>query len=290
MRRLLSYKLLAGLGLLLFFYAIPSLMAQNTTVNCEQVMDQMFDAIKQVHTLRYNLFAKERVDGKYASASSSVKLNVSPFKAYYKDNKKGIEVLYVEGQEDNQAIVNPNGFPYFNLHLDPNGKLMHKGQHQTLGRLGFEYIGSILYHSLLQFPDAYQKYVSYRGDTVCDGHDCYNLEIDFPNFHYYSYMVQGNNETVMSIAAKLYLNDYLILSANNISSYEDVLNKGQILSIPNGYAKCTMITIRKDIHLPVFVKVYDNKGLLEEYGFTNVQVNPSIQDAEFTENYADYHF
>lgn len=291
MRRLLSYKLLAGITAALMFYFITPLWAQsNANVDCEQVMYQMFDAIKQVKTLRYNLYANERVNNKYLSGHSIVKLNVSPFKAYFKDTKKGVEVLYIEGQEENEAIVNPNGFPYFNLHLDPNGKLMRKDQHQTIGRLGFAYTGSILYHSLEQFPDAYHKYVSYKGDTIVDGYSCYNIEIDFPDFHYYSYMVQDDHENTMTIASKLYLCDYLVLAANHLSSYEDAFKKGQIITIPNGYAKCTMVSIRKDLHLPIHIKVYDDKGLLEEYDFSNLQVNPAIQDAEFTENYADYHF
>lgn len=291
MRRLLSYKIWAGITAALMFYSITALWAQSTSkVDCEQVLTQMFDAIKKVHTLEYNLYANERVNDKYMSGHSLVKLSVSPFKAYFKDLKKGVEVLYIAGQDENEAIVNPNGFPYFNLHLDPNGKLMRKGQHQTIGRLGFAYTGSILYHSLEQFPDAYHKYVEYRGDTTVDGYPCSNVEINFPDFHYYSYLVMDDHETAASIADKLYLCDYLVLSANHLSSYEDVLKKGQIITIPNGYAKCTLVTIRKDIHLPVQIKVYDDKGLLEEYDFSNLQVNPTIQDAEFTENYADYHF
>lgn len=51
-----------------------------------------------------------------------------------------------------------------------------------------------------------------------------------------------------------------------------------------------MIDIRKDNDLPVHIKVYDEQGMLEEYGFTKLEVNPVIQDEEFTEKYAGYHF
>ena len=270
--------------------ALPSLRAQAPLADGDQIMHKMYDAIKQVKTLRYNLYASERIEDKYSVVNSMVKLNVAPFKAYYKDLKKGIEALFVDGQESNEAIVNPNGFPYFNLHLDPKGKLMHKDQHQTLDRLGFNYLGNILYHSLAQFPDAYNKYVKYIGDTTWEGSPCYKVEIDFPLFHYYNYLVQEKDENPVTLAAKLYLNDYLVLSANRLSSYEDNFKAGQILSIPNAYAKSTILVIRKDINLPVYIKVYDEKGLLEEYGFTHLQINPVIEDAEFTENFTGYHF
>src|ERR1700722_10206711 len=106
------------LTLLTVTYFFPSLFAQ-ATMDGDKVMHKMYDAIKQVKTLKYNLYASERIEDKYSKANSQVKLNVAPFKAYYKDLKKGIEALYVEGQESNDAIVNPNGFQYFNLHLDP---------------------------------------------------------------------------------------------------------------------------------------------------------------------------
>jgi hypothetical protein len=278
--------LLAGLG----FYIASPLFAQVPSIDCEKVMTKMFDAIKQVKTLRYNLYAYERIDSKFFLANSTIKLNVSPYKAYYKNLKSGIEALLVEGQEEGDAIVNPNGFPYFNLHLDPKGKLMHKDQHQTLDRLGYAYLGSTLYHSLQQFPDAYHKYVSYVSDTTVDEALCYNIRIDFPDFHYYTYMVKGKDENVVNLAEKLYLNDYIVYSTNHLSSYESDFKAGQIITVPNAYAKYTILTIRKDINLPVYIKVYDDKGLLEEYGFTKLQVNPAIEDAEFTETFTGYHF
>jgi outer membrane lipoprotein-sorting protein len=275
---------------LLLLIAGYSAYAQSPVVQCEQVFTNMFNAIKTVKTIKYNLYANERIESKYVKANSTVKVNVSPVKVYYKDLKKGIEVLWLEGHEDNDAIVNPNGFPYVNLHLDPNGKLMHKDQHQTIDRLGFAYVGNVLYHSLIQFPDAYKKYVNYAGDSTWDGYSCYKMEINFPDFHYYKIMVQGNKETVNTVADKYYLNNYLVLSLNHLSSYEDEIKAGTQLLVPNGYAKRTIILIRKDNNLPVYIKVYDDKGLLEEYGFTKLQVNPTIDDMEFTENYTGYHF
>jgi hypothetical protein len=289
MRKTIAYNILGGFGILALLCAITSMTEKPAPPDCQHVLNQMFDAIKQVKTLRFNLYANERIDNSYSSASSVVKVNTSPLKIYYKDLKKGIEILWPE-DESEDALVNPNGFPYINLRLDPAGKLMHKDQHQTIDRLGYAYLGNTISHSLERYPDTYQKYVHYKCDTTCNGYPCYKIEIDFPEFGYYSFMVKDKGETVKTIAAKYYLNDYLILNANHLSSYEDELKVGQILSIPNVYGKCTLVTIRKEDNLPLEVTIYDNLGLLEEYSFTNVQVNSTISDVEFTSKYSDYHF
>lgn len=289
MCRSFAHKVLLSAVSLALLCNATTMWGKSDDKDCEQILNNMFNAIKQVKTLRFNLSASERIDTKYSQATSMVKINTAPLKIYYKDLKKGIEVLWTQGQETD-ALVNPNGFPFINLRLDPYGKLMHRDQHQSINRLGFSYLGNIIYHNLIRYPDTYQKYVHYRCDTTWEGYPCYEVEVNFPDFHYSTYVVKDKGETVTSISAKFYLDDYLVLSANDLSSYEDELKVGQVLKIPNGYSKYTLITTRKDNNLPVHIKVYDEKGLLEEYSFTHIQVNPSISDEEFSSKYADYHF
>jgi hypothetical protein len=199
-------------------------------------------------------------------------------------------VIWIAGQKDSCALVNTGGFPYFNMHLDPNGNLMHKNQHQTIERLGYAYSGSILYHSLAKYPDAYKKYVNYLGDSLIEGHLCYKMVITFPEFHYYKVIVKDKGETINTIADKFYLNNYEVLTANKMTSYENELKVGQTINLPNGYSKAAILFIRHDTHLPVCIKIYDDKGMLEEYGFMNLQVNSTIPDIEFTKSFAGYNF
>ena len=117
---------------------------QTAPLKNEDIFSNMFAAIKNVKTLRSNMTSVERISNKNILTQYSIKLNTIPLKAYSKDINKGIEVLYIDGQNDNEATVNPNGFPYVNLHLDPLGKVMRKEQHQTFTRMGFNYISNII--------------------------------------------------------------------------------------------------------------------------------------------------
>lgn len=260
-----------------------------TGVSCEDIFDNMFDAMKKVRTLRYNLVGEERIGGAYFSGRAQVKITESPYKTYFKNIDKGIEILYPDGDE-NEALINPNGFPYFNLHLDPYGKIMRKNQHQTIDNLGYGYLSGVLFHSLIRYPDAYEKYVHYMGDTVWDGKACYKVEINFANFTFNPYTITDKGETVEKLAKRYYLNAYEILSFNKLSWYDDELSVGQTILLPNAYAKKTILLIRKDLYLPVVTRIYDANGLYEEYSFTNLQVNTIIPAAELSEDYPDYHF
>lgn len=279
-----------GIGLFMAVACISASSKIETDVPCRAIFNQMFDAINNVKTLRYNLYSVERIDNSLTSTHSAVKLNVAPLKIYYKNLDNGIEVLWVNGKTGGDAIVNPNGFPYVNLHLNPSGELMRKGQHQTLLRLGYSYLSDMLSHSLQRFPDAINKYTHRLGDTVWDNASCYKMDINFPELKNTTYIVTQPGETVSKIAARYFLNDYQVLTLNNISWYDDELKIGQKLQLPAAYAKHVVLFIAKATNLPVVIKVYDDKGLFEIYAYSDLQVNPVIQDNEFTENYTGYHF
>jgi LysM repeat protein len=288
MNYLSSSKAILFLFIALFshFYNVKG----QSEINCEDIFNKMFDATKNVKTLRANLLSVERFPDHVNYTRYTIKLNVTPYNLYTKDLDKGIEVLYLQGKNDNQATVNPNGFPYVNLHLDPLGKIMRKDQHQTIGRSGFNYISDILYHSLAKYPNAYSDYVKRDPDTVWDGFSCYKMEINFLSYKNNPYVVMESGETVSKLAAEYYLNDFQILTINKISWYDDQLKKGQQILLPGAYAKTTILFIRKDNYLPVIIRAYDDTGLFEEYIYSNLLLNSSIPDYEFTENCPGYHF
>ena len=84
----------------------------------------------------------------------------------------------------------------------------------------------------------------------------------------------------------------IVIAARNEEN--DILNLlvpvGTMLNIPSDYAKKLIILIDKSTYLPIFMEVYDDKGLYEQYKFSQVKINPPFTEADFNENNKNYGF
>jgi outer membrane lipoprotein-sorting protein len=260
---------------------------QKHTAGNKEFVNSIFQAIHNVKTLRYNLKCTERVNGKLQHTESSVKLQVAPRKLYL--HIKGIEVLWIDGENKNEALVNPGSFPYVNLNLDPEGVIMRKDQHHTIHEMGYHYLESILMEGYRKVGDKLDKYFTIVGEDNHNGRDCYQLSITSPEFTWTTYTVK-KGETMISIARKLFVSEYMILENNpKLGNFRDV-KAGQIIKVPTTYAKLTLLMIDKETLLPISNKVFDDKGLFEMYEYFDVKVNTPIAPEEFTRNYKDYKF
>ncbi len=281
---ILSISLLAMCGVLVSFTKFHK---PEPTLTNRELIDKIFAAVDNVKTVRYNLQCNERIKGRMQHTESRVKLQISPRKLYL--YIKGIEVLWIQGWNNGDALVNPNSFPYIDLSLNPFSTLMRKDQHHTINEMGFHYLADILKDGMKKAGDKLDKYFSVYGDEVYEGRDCYKLAITFPDFAWGPYTVK-KGENLTTIARKLRISEYMVLENNpKISSYTDV-KEGQIIQVPNAYAKLTLLLIDKEYLLPVNNKVFDDKGLFETYEYHDLKVNVPIAPEEFTAHYKGYHF
>ena len=273
--------------LLLFFFSSYNLQS----ISNRQILDNVFAAIDNIETLRFKLKKTERIEGVLKYGEQDVKFNRKPMKVYtyVVAPHKGVEVLYIDGKNNDDAYINPNAFPYMNLNFDPYGSVMRKGNHHTVHEVGFDYIYDILKKTDQISDTEFDKYFLYTGDVKLNNRDCYKLEVDYFNYKLVNYTVLAN-ENVTAIAYKLQLSDYFILELNkNIEDYDDVKEGDQIV-VPNAYAKKTILYVDKSNNLPIFQAMYDEKGLFEQYEFLNLLLNPKIAEEEFTRDFKDYGF
>jgi outer membrane lipoprotein-sorting protein len=271
---------------LLFFSG--SAFSQKPPLTTKEIIFKMIKTIEDLDRLKYSLKIIERGKKGYNHYESSVKLNRKPRKIYL--YIKGIELLWVSGWNNNKAYVKPNSFPYVNLSLDPLGFLMRQDQHHTLNEMGVDYFGGLIEYMALKNGNKFDNYFKLEGEERINNRPCYKVIIDNKDFGYETYTI-GDNESITSIARKLHISEYMILEVNpKFKDYFDILKKGQTIKVPNAYAKHVTLYIDQLYFLPISIKILDDKGLYEQYDYHFLQVNPKIDDAEFTKQYKDYKF
>lgn len=254
-------------------------------ITTQQLTTRLIAAIQSLKSIRCETEAIERIGNKTTPDYTAMKIAFNPYRVYLK-NQKGVEVLYVTGQNDNDAWVYPAAFPYITLSLDPNGSLMRKGQHHTALQAGFGTIADLLGGSNGHGDNAFTRSFRYAGDTTAQGHACYILRTDYPQFAYVNYSV-GKNETINTVAARFGCGEYRIIERNKLS-VDSKLTEGLLLRVPNCYGRRVVVVVDAKTYLPASVTVYDDKGLYEKYSFTNVIANQPIPAVEFSKDYKTY--
>lgn len=202
----------------------------------------------------------------------------------------GPELLWLEGTNNGNALVNPNGFPYIDLNLDPMGSLMRENQHHTVKEVGYDYFADLIRNAIKIAGNAFDSYFKCQGEIEWDNHTCYSIAAEYPDFKYESYAVK-KGETLITIARLKHLSEYMLLELNEkeVSNYDDV-KTGQMITIPNMYGNKIILYIDKELLVPRVIKVYDEKGLFESYEYRDLEINPKIADEEFTKEYKGYGF
>mgnify|MGYP003869910657 CR=1 FL=1 len=271
-----------------FSLAVASVSAQPMPTHTE-LFDKMMVSIANVKTLKFRLVKNERMNnGKMAAGDQQVKMQVNPFKCYLKIAKpnEGAEVLYIKGTNNNNALVNPNAFPYINLNLDPYGDILRTDQHHTIHELGFVYTGELLKDAHDRYKAKIDEFMKNEGIIKWDGRDVYKIVLDNKEYKMVDYTALAG-EDLIKIARKKKVGEYNLLEINSLKNYTSV-KAGQVIKVPITYAKRIVVYIDKQTYLPIYQELYDNKGLMATYEYHNLVVNPVIAEEEFTKGYKDY--
>ncbi len=254
------------------------------------IAKRMFEKTASIKSLTYTMAKQERIDGKMLKQTSFTKMERSPFKVYIKQlsPKEGVEILYVEGASK-KALINPNGFPWINIKLDPTESMMRKDQHHTIFQSGFDHVVSILEYQCEKYRSEIKDMITYNGMVTYAGKACYSISFNNPHYKHIDYTVRGN-ESIEEIAARYKLSEHKIVEMNSsVKDYDDV-EAGQVIKIPNSYSPKMLLYIDKEELVPVMMEVSDEEGLYEKYEYSQVIINPRYAPEEFTSGYEAYGF
>lgn len=256
-------------------------------VSTEELINRMLKASDGIRSLKFTFVCNERVEGQLLNMQSFIKLQTSPRQLYLKCIQA--EVLYLEGKNNNQALVHPYSFPYFNVNLDPNHSFLRKGQHHSINEAGFGYFVNVLKQNLKKKGAEASLLFIYNGEEKFNSRPCYKITVLNNDFAFVDYKVK-KQESIISVARKLNVSEYMILENNpQFNSYTDI-SEGDVIKVPNAYSKMTILFIDQQYYLPIGSRVYDDKGLFESYEYNSLQINPVISEEEFTKQFKDYRF
>ena len=259
------------------------------------IVTKMIDAIEAHKSCIYTMRSEERIQSMKSGLRGGdiyTKININPRKSYMKmvtDPNKGTEILYVDGERNDKALVNPGRF-LPTIKLSPYNSLLTKDQHHTLLSAGFSFVAKIVSEGVRK-ADAKQRFdeaFKIVGDVTWNGRNCYKLMIDDPTYTYTTYTAK-KGENMFSIASKFLIPEYSLVELNGVKNFEEDLG-GKTLKIPTSYARKTVMYIDKENYFPIFQEVSDDKGIFERYTFYNLVVNPTFKSNEFAEDFDGYNF
>jgi len=274
--------------LAVFMLSAKPIEQREPAVDARSILTALFKSVDNVKTLTYTMSHSERMDdGRILSDSSQVRSQKNPQKIFMKMSD-GAEVLWCAGLNNGNAWVHPNSFPYVTLDLDPDGSIMRKNQHHGVQYAGYDYFKAVLKQSADKAGKNFDAHFLYVGEIVYQGISCYNILALDRDFGYLPYTVQ-KGETVLSIAKKLWLSEFMIMQHNKLSSFTDI-KTGETIMVPTDYGKLITLYIDKTTMLPLLIRVDDEKGLFEQYIFRHVKVDPTLPADAFSKENKEYHF
>lgn len=256
------------------------------------LIGQMFEHCSAVESMVCEVKKRERYDGEYLDARSYIKMSCEPYCVYLKqlEPSEGVEILYRESWNNGKVLVNPNGFPWINISLDPYGSLIRSNQHHLISDIGFSKFNRVLAHLLEKYEDESQNLVSYGGKKKINDRECHVVNINNAHFRLINYTTSPG-ETTTSIADKFKISEYRIVELNNSVSGYGSVKSGQVLTIPNDYAPKIRLYIDDERYIPMRFEVYDDEGaLFEAYEYENVTINPKFDQHELTKDNPEYGF
>ena len=280
----------------LFFLTLLFILLTHVVFGADRpeavLVKKMISACENVKSARFTMLQTERLpSGKFSISEVLAKVQYNPKKVYLymvKPNA-GAEALWINDRPDAKVLISPGGFPYVNIRFNTHSSLLREDGHHTIEEIGFEQIAAMIRYYSGKMGDGFYKYLSIDDTLTWDNHTCIQITYDYKEYALTNYTVQ-KGETITSIAAKYFLNDYAVLMANpSVKNYESV-KAGQIIKLPNFYCRRLTFLIDKTSFLPIKQTIFDTKGFFEQYEIKSLILNPAFVPDEFSEGYKDYKF
>ncbi len=274
----------------LFFVTLHTTGQTVTSSSAEHILTNMFDSVYALENVRFDMYSQERINGELVKSHAVGVMEYSPRNIFIRGfDTQGVllnEILYKEGTNNNDALISPNGFPYININLDPEGNTMRRNRHFTILEAGGRYLVDMLKIGMVTYAksgDINERLKVKSKDSL------WIVTITNTDYSKHKYLVQPG-ENSRTIARKLGVPEYKMVELNeNIDTFDDV-QPGEIIFVPNYYAQKVELVLRKSDNVPIRVRVFDEKGLYSEYKYAAFETNTQLSSKTFNKENPAYTF
>lgn len=258
--------------LMVFIFGTMAVAGQSLN----EMIDKTLAAMGKANSISYHFLSTERFSGgKMINADVQIKYQASPLKILADAVKPQTARLNYIPSVSTKVGVKKG----LKLSLDPYSSLLMKEQHHPLYKAGFGTVKNILETNIrMRDGQDLSKYVKIIGTVTYDNKECWKVELLVPDYKIISHTVKADETSVWKLGKKLALPEYRIKELNGI---DNELKVGQVIKIPNAYAKKTTLYIDKSNYLPIYQKMEDDLGVYEIYEFKNLKLNVKFTDADF---------
>jgi hypothetical protein len=275
------------------FAGLKPIHSQNLidSISCQTALQSMLASIEALNTAKFKLISIERVDGEMLTSSATGVVQYVPRKLFYRsfdaEDELMFEILYLQDENNNNALISPNGFPYINLNLDPLGSTIRKNKHLTILDAGGLFLVDMIKLGMTKYSNKIGDFN--RFSMTKETETTTKLVIDNLDYAFTTYTVK-EEDTFRSICLQLGVPEYKIIELNeDIDSYAD-LEEGQTIKIPSLYARKFEVIIRNQDYIPLVVRIFDDQGLFSEYYYEYFESNPTVNNQTFNRNNPAYTF
>lgn len=279
------------LFLLLFFLQFQFNLLSQSNEFKKDLINNMINAIEEHNHIEFVMIRNERNDKGFTYGEFYAKVQNEPFKLYIKNEvpKKGSEILYIKGENDDKALVNPNSFPYISISLAPENSLLLAGGHHCVKETGFKFMSNMFKQYQKNYGNKLYEIMQYEGVYNWNQRKCHKISITYPDYQKLNYRAK-EGENLFSISRKKLLNVDKLRTYNPDIDDTESLDEGQTIIINNVYAKKAVVFIDKENYFPIYQVIYDEEGIYEKYKYTNLKLNVNFSQQEFESDYKDYNF
>lgn len=272
-----------------FDYSIVS--ASDPQLTCATILDQALKVNRSINSVSFTMLANERLNGELVLKKTFFKIENNPYRVYAKQYlpKAGLEAIYPDYSSSDKIILHWNNLSFLKLHLDPFSKPFRKSGHHTIDKAGYSYTMDVLEELQNKYPYKSGTNWQYKGLVKYADVVCHKIIFNNPDFYYFDYTVK-KGDNLRSIASRYKICDYMIIENNPDIKMLETLNPGLKVKVPSDYAKQIIIYLDKQNHTLIGLKIYDDKGLFEDYTYFDVRINPLFSSLDFDTENPEYGF